>query len=333
MNTDTLVNLIEKGNEAFSDFKNDIESRFEVIEAKSSRPSFGGSANRSNEWKSAFDALKSNDFEGRVSLSMKTITSDGSGLIAPGILQPLVISANTMSVHLSDYIPQRLVEAPSVVVNTIGSTDLAGVQAGQGGAKHQLSASSTSQVIALETVADYMKVSVQSMQDIPDLQALVQGVLNMRLKAKIDAMLYATASTSGNFTSFTSASDKAIDNIVGGAAVLANYGLQGTVFLNPTDYANLMLTKATTAGMFLGLPQYEGLTVRQASVIPSNKFLITTTDGIGLGLAQRMAAMLIIGFENDDLTKNLRTALLEQRVASFVTDPNRVVIGNLVSAT
>ncbi|WP_179945986.1 hypothetical protein [Polynucleobacter asymbioticus] len=50
-------------------------------------------------------------------------------------------------------------------------------------------------------------------------------------------------------------------------------------------------------------------------------------------MAQHLSTMLIVGFENDDLTKNLRTVLNEIRVAPYITDPNRVVIGNLVSGS
>jgi hypothetical protein len=60
------------------------------------------------------------------------------------------------------------------------------------------------------------------------------------------------------------------------------------------------------------------------------EFLVSTLDGVGLGLAQRSQVMVIMGFDSDDLTKNMRTLLVEQRTVPFVTDPTRVLIGNLV---
>jgi len=329
-----IIELIEKGNEAFEGFKNNIIDRLDVLEAKGNRPGFGSSnlSGTQHEWKKAFDELKQKGFDGRLDISVKALTSDASFTL-PGVLQPLSVTADSYSLFLADYIPQRIVSGPSVVINTIGSTASAGVQSSQGSAKQVITPDTASQTIALSTVADYTKVSVQALEDVPDLQNAVSGILHLAVKRKIDALLYATLCTTGNYTAFTSTSGKpAIDNITNALAKLANYGLQGTVFLNPADYATMVLTKASTAGTFLGLPDYEGISIKQASVVPTNKFLITTTDGLGAGLASMASAQIILGFENDDFTKNLRTLLVEQRIATYVTDSNRVIIGTLVAS-
>lgn len=332
IDTKYLADLVEKGTEAQVEWRKTIEERFDALEAKGNRPGFGSpTANGSqNEWKQAFTDLQQKDFNHKFEISQKALTSDAS-FVVPGVMQPLAVTANTYSVFLADYIPQRMVDGPSVVVNTIGTTTLAGIQAAQGDAKTQISPTTVSKTLTLQTVANYIKVSTQAMQDVADLQSVVNGILQLRLKAKIDAMLYAAASTTGNFTAFTSVAGKpGIDNITNALAQLATYGLQGTVFLNPTDYATLVLTKASTAGIFLGLPNYEGITIKQASVVPANKFLISTLDGIGLGLATRSAAMIAIGTDASDFTTNQLTVLAEQRVVPFVTDPSRVIIGSLV---
>ena len=331
-----LLALIESGNKDISNFKSDFSNRLDSLEAdqtKSNRPNFGGMSNSSNEWREAFETLKGNDFSGRVALSRKAIVSD-SGLSVPAMMSPIATTATTGWSFIEPYLPTRVIDAPSAVINKIGSTDLAGVQVAQGDAKHLLAISTSSSTVALETYACYAKVSTQALQDIPDLQSVVNNILNLRLRKTIDDAIWTMANTTGNNTAYVSASTTVADNLVGAAAQLALYGLSGTFFLNPVDFATLALTKASTSGVWLGMPlMYEGISIKQASSIPSGKFLLTTLDGVGVSIAERSEAMLILGMSGTDLTDNMRTVLLEKRVVPFTTDASRVLIGSLVKVT
>lgn len=339
MQLNEIMDLVKEGNNSFESFKDNQSRRLDAIEkfiddseAKSNRAGLfaGGVIAANQEWQDAFDSMKQRDFNGRVDFNIKSITSDAS-LTVPGVMQPMIVTAPTYSLHLSDYIPTRVIDMPSLVINRIGSTDTAGVQANQGDAKKALQVLTSPLTVNLEQVAAYATVSTQALQDVVDLQSTVNSILNTRLKATIDGMIYTAASAVGAHTAYTSTSATPVDNLVGAVAKLANYGLQGTVFLNPADYATVVLTKATD-GMFLGFPMYDGLSIKQASAVPVGKFLVSTLDGMGIGLAIRSVAMLMMGFVNDQLTTNERTILCEQRVAPFVSDANRVLIGNLVAA-
>lgn len=327
---------IMKAIEAENGSVKDLRDRLENLEAKSNRPSAGGET-VSDGWPTtrqmseAFRHFKDRDFEGR--FEFKNVTSDGSGLGVPALLQPLAMTASTRSVFLADRLPSRIVDGPAVALNRIGSTDLAGVQPNQGDQKHELEVETDSSTVTLSTIASFAKVSTQALQDVADLQNILQGVLTLRLKRKVDTLLYAAASATGNFTPYESTSPTIVDNLVGANAALADYGLTGTTFVSPADYARLMLTKASTAGLFLGLPQYANLDIQQASVVPAGRFLLTTTDGVGLSLAVRSVILAVLGFVGDDFTRNLRTLLVEQRVAPLVTDPGRVIIGDLVATS
>jgi len=329
-----LLALIESGNKDISNFKSDFSNRLDSLEAdqtKSNRPNFGGGSNNNTEWRDAFETLKGNDFSGRVALSRKAIVSD-SGLSVPAMMSPIATTATTGWSFIEPYLPTRVIDAPSAVINKIGSTDSAGVQVAQGDAKKLLAISTSSSTVALETYACYAKVSTQALQDVPDLQSVVNNILNLRLRKTIDDAIWEMANTAGNNTAYVSASTTVADNLVSAAAQLALYGLTGTFFLNPVDYATLALTKASTSGVWLGMPQMYGITIAQASSIPSGKFLLTTLDGIGISMAERSEAMLILGMSGTDLTDNMRTVLLEKRVISFTTDASRVLIGDLVKA-
>jgi HK97 family phage major capsid protein len=246
------------------------------------------------------------------------------------MMNPIAMTATTGWSFIEPYLPTRVIDAPSAVINKIGSTDAAGVQAVQGDAKKLLAISTSSSTVALETYACYAKISTQALQDIPDLQSIVNNVLNLRLRKTIDDAIWEMANTAGNNTAYVSTSTVIADNLVGAAAQLALYGLSGTCFINPQDFATLALTKASTSGVWLGMPQMYGITIAQASSIPSGKFLLTTLDGIGVSMAERSEAMLILGMDGNDLTNNMRTVLLEKRVVPFTTDASRVLIGSLV---
>ena len=326
-----LLTLIEQGNKDLSIITNRLDS-LEADQTKSNRPNFGGMSSRNAEWKDAYESLKSQDFNSKVALSEKAIVSD-SGLTAPAISQPLAITAATNSAFISQWIPSHLIDAPSVVVNLIGSTDSAGVQPEQGDSKKLLSVSTSSVTIALKQYAAFCKVSTQAIQDIGSLQSIIANVLNLRLNRSIDNDIWEMANTAGNHTAFVSDSSTIIDNLVLASAQLANYGLSGCIFLCPSDFANLALGKTFGSGSFLGFPSiYESLLIKQASCIPVGKFMLTTLDGLGISLAQRSDVMLIMGYDGDDLSRNLRTCLIEQRLVAYVTDVARVIIGDLVKA-
>jgi HK97 family phage major capsid protein len=329
--THDLLALVQKGNEEITNFVSDFGNRLDTLEAdqtKSNRPNFGGSSSN-NEWQSAFETLKNNDFSGRVALSRKAIVSD-SGLSVPAMMNPIAMTATTGWSFIEQYLPTRVIDSPSAVINKIGSTDTAGVQAAQGDAKKLLAIGTSSSTVALETYACYCKVSTQALADIPYLQSIVNSVLNLRLRRTIDDAIWTMANSAGNNTAYVSGSSTVADNLVGAAAQLALYGLSGTFFLNPVDFATLALTKASTSGVWLGMPAMYDISIKQASSIPSGKFLLTTLDGIGVSIAERSEAMLILGMDGNDLTNNMRTVLLEKRVVPFTTDASRVLIGSLV---
>ncbi|QWD06932.1 phage major capsid protein [Polynucleobacter paneuropaeus] len=331
--THDLLALVEQGNQDISSFKSNFGNRLDALEAdqtKTNRPNFSGGSNNNTEWIEAFESLKSKDFNGKVALSRKAIVSD-SGLSVPAMMSPIATTATTGWSFIEPYLPTRVIDAPSAVINKIGSSDSAGVQAAQGDAKKLLAISTSSSTVELLTYACYCKVSTQVLQDVADIQSVVNNILNLRLKKTIDDAIYLMANTVGNHTTYVSTSTVVADNLVGAAAQLALYGLSGTFFLSPLDYATLALTKASTSGMWLGLPAMYGITIKQASSIPSGKFLLTTLDGVGVSMAERSEAMLILGMDGNDLTTNMRTILLEKRVVPFTTDAGRVLIGDLVS--
>ncbi len=104
-----------------------------------------------------------------------------------------------------------------------------------------------------------------------------------------------------------------------------------TALLSPTDYATMMLAKASTAGSWMGLPQgIEMPRIVQSSGMPAGKVLVTAgTDGAFVALRQQIETQ--IGLDGDDFTKNLRTVLVEGRFAFGVRNAGLCYAGDLIA--
>lgn len=96
------------------------------------------------------------------------------------------------------------------------------------------------------------------------------------------------------------------------------------VFLNPTDYARMILTKGdTNIAIQVGISE---TMVHGVMVVPSNAVAVDkyiACDMSKLNVYEYKALTVTMGWENDDFTKNLRTFLGETRVHYFIKDNDK----------
>mgnify|MGYP001756762378 FL=1 len=116
-------------------------------------------------------------------------------------------------------------------------------------------------------------------------------------------------------------------------AVLAEYPATGHV-LNPIDWAGIELTKDNEGRYIIGQPQSVasptlwGLPVVATQAIEQGKFL-TGAFNLAAQIFDSETAEIIVGFENDDFTRNLITVLCEERLALAVYRPEAFIYGTL----
>jgi HK97 family phage major capsid protein len=196
------------------------------------------------------------------------------------------------------------------------------------------------------TLAHWIPVSKQVLDDAPQLQGYINGRLMYGLKLEEEDQLLNGDGTgsnisgildSGNFTAYnrTQTGDTNVDTIRRAItqAALSEYNAD-TIVLNPADWEEIELTKATD-GQYVWAnpalaagPQLWGRRVIATNSIASGTFLVGAM-AMGAQIWDRQDAALMISFENDtNFVKNMATLLVEERVALTVYRPSAFVSGS-----
>lgn len=197
------------------------------------------------------------------------------------------------------------------------------------------------------TLAHFIPVSRQVLDDAPQLQSYVNGRLMYGLKLEEEDQLLNGLGTSGtisglldsgNFTAYnrTTSGDTAIDVLRRAItqATLSEYQAD-TIVLNPADWEAIELQKAsdgmyvwTNPAVMVG-PQLWGKRVIPTNSIASGKFLVGAF-AMGAQIWDRMDAAVQISYEDGtNFQKNMATLLCEERLALTVYRPGAFISGNL----
>lgn len=186
-----------------------------------------------------------------------------------------------------------------------------------------------------------LKVSTEMLQDVSFVSTLITRNLVDRVRLASSLNIYnAIAGTSGIQTAVHSS----LAGMGGAAAniwqlvIAANITLNKVnqvcthIFLNPTDYARLLLLKSDDERGIV-------ITATQASVngiiiVPTNSINVDTYLAANYSKLQAYTYKTLSveqGWENDDFTKNLRTFLAEWRFHRFIqpNDANAFLLGSV----
>ena len=195
------------------------------------------------------------------------------------------------------------------------------------------------------TLAHFIPVSRQVLDDAPQLQSYVNSRLTFGLKLEEEDQLLNGSGTSGNLSGLlTSGNFVAYNRAVSGdtrldtirraieQAQLSEFTAD-TVVLNPTDWARIELTKATDGQyimanpMDLAAPRIWGKRVVATNSIAAGTFLVGAMS-MGAQIWDRMDAAVQISYEDgDNFKKNMATLLAEERLALTVYRPSAFVKG------
>ncbi len=197
------------------------------------------------------------------------------------------------------------------------------------------------------TLAHWIPVSRQVLDDAPQLQSYVNGRLMYGLKLEEEDQLLNGDGTSGNidgllnsgnYTAYnrTTTGDTTIDVLRRSItqAALSEYPVDAIV-LNPADWEEIELTKDTAGNYImanpvaLAGPQLWGRRVVPTNSIASGTFL-TGAFSMGAQLWDRMEAAVQISYEDgDNFKKNMATLLAEERLALTVYRPAAFIKGSI----
>jgi HK97 family phage major capsid protein len=180
-----------------------------------------------------------------------------------------------------------------------------------------------------------MKVATELLDDIDGMVSKIETELQYQLDAHINSILMGTAAASSTdpagirsyANAFTTVglSTPNPNNWDAARSVIAQMRVafvQGPILLlmNPIDTANMDMAKAISMGSYLGLniKALPGGFIVEDSNVPVGGIL-----GIAIDYLQTLIYKdfhVAFGWENDDFTKNLVTAIAERRIHQFHSD-------------
>lgn len=350
---------IDKADEALV-IMNELKARVDDVEQKQASRHGTGTTERTTLGEKFADSdvlkalqadprgVKSAKMEIKANITSATANADGSagalvtplivnGLIAPperrATIRDLIMAGNTNSNAIT-------------YMRETGFTNRAGVQANEGDKKAQSDIKFDEQTVNVATLAHYFKASRQILDDAPQLASHINGRLIYGLKMVEEQQILNGDGLNGNLKGIipqaTAFADKAsltkytmLDQLrlamLQGA--LAEYPSDGIV-LNEIDWAKIELAKDDNGRYIIGNPQGTitptlwGLPVVSTQAMQAGKFL-TGAFKLGAQIFDRQQSAVVLGFENEDFTRNLITILAEERLALAVYRPEAFITGTL----
>lgn len=201
---------------------------------------------------------------------------------------------------------------------------------------------------AVVTLAHFIPVSRQVLDDAPQLQSYVNGRLTYGLKLEEEDQLLNGSGTSGNISGIlASGNNTAYNRAATGdtrldalrkaitQAALSEYTAD-TIVLNPEDWEAIELLKTTYGEYIFGgdmgpidgmAPRVWGKRVVATNSIAEGTFLVGAMS-MGAQIWDRMDAAVQISYEDgDNFKKNMATLLAEERLALTVYRPAAFIKG------
>jgi len=231
-----------------------------------------------------------------------------------------------------DYLKKGFTSAAAYVwVNKKNPEGAAGF-IGPGVAKPGISFEIATEISNAKKVAVSEKVATELLEDIPGMRSWILQEMAYQLKQKINTTLMTgvasstvpagiqTISVTYSLTTIATTNPNNWDAIRAAVAQLRSGNLQGnvTAFINPIDYANMVLTKAISQGQYMQSLAELGATIVEDNNIPVGYVQVAILDYYKVLIYKGFSVSF--GWENDDFTKNLVTAVGEMRIHQFFSE-------------
>lgn len=202
---------------------------------------------------------------------------------------------------------------------------------GPGVAKPGISFEIATEISNAKKVAVSEKCATELLEDIDGMASWIEQEIAYQLKYKINTTLMTgtasatvpagiqTISVPYTLTGVSTTDPNNWDAVRAVVAQLTSGNLVGavTVFVNPVDKANMDLTKAQSQGQLFN-PGDSGALIVEDNNIPVGYFQAAILDYYKILIYKDFS--LTWGWENDDFTKNLVTAIGEMRLHQFFSE-------------
>ena len=344
----------ETADEALTKF-NELKAQYDELEQKLSRrgaeepvaKSLGRQMVDSEQYKQLKDDPRGVK-NAKMSVKATTITNATAGALVEPQVVGGVITPPERKLTIRDLLMPGQTDSSAITyMRETGFTNNAAPQANQGDKKAQSDITFDRKTENVETIAHFIKVAKQILNDASMLASSIDQRLMYGLKLKEEGQLLNGDGLNGNLhgiipqaTAFSNPAAAVtkytiIDQmrLAMLQAILAEYPASGHV-LNPIDWATMELLKDNEGRYIIGQPQGETnptlwrLPVVETQAIAPTKFL-TGAFNMAAQIFDAEDASIEVGFENDDFTRNLLTILCEERLALAVYRPEAFIYGTL----
>jgi HK97 family phage major capsid protein len=197
----------------------------------------------------------------------------------------------------------------------------------------------------VKTIAHWLKLSKQVMDDAPALASYVDTRLRYGVDLRIDQQLLngngsgqniGGLAKAGNHTAFTpSSGDNAIDSINRAIYAVAAADYNATaIILNPADWGAIERTKTNDDAYVFGAPQklaptLWGLPVIATNTMTAGKFMVGAFDMAAQVWNRQGTVVEMSEADDTNFQKNLVTVRAEARLALAIYRPASIQYGNL----
>ena len=344
----------------------DLKSQVRDLKAKGGRMSNAGSAGnpslkevlresileqKSNIQKMASGIRPENDFQFEVKAvaDMTFGVNFGSANVSTATLRPGIIAAPPRPMHIRSLLSSGSMGGNHFVFvkETGHDGDPAAVL--EGASKAQMDFNIAEVSIPSQVIAAYVIISEQMLYDVDGISSFLSNRLLERLMVIEDNELLSGNGTAphqlglnsaGNFTAATAAGGTGtipVELLVDAIAQLAGLSRQPSgIILNPTDYHNLMINKASTSGLY-NLPSVvtidgTGISVAGIPIVwTAEQAAGTYTVGDfvnGVALMFRNAPNIRFFYDSTLAKTNKLLVRIEERVALSVFGSDYIIKGS-----
>jgi HK97 family phage major capsid protein len=343
--------------------KKSWESRLSEMEAKSKRPGFGGQAEMfkatpgmrfvmSDEYKEAKSsglvrtgAAEIGDLFGTKSVTVGD--GDDRAPVYSERVNELFYDPAQRTLTLRDIMNVGVTSSNAVDYFLEEDFDEAGAgsQNGEGGTKAQLAMKFVKKTAPVETIAAWLPVSRQVLDDQSQLQSHIDNRLGYSIQRSLEDQILFGDGTNGELLGIyntpgvqtigaPAGDDTVIDHIRKSIAqVRASEYMATAIVMNPADWASLELTKGSdkhyiwaTNPTGIG-PQVWRVPVIESTAMGEGQFIVGAF-GLGAQLWDRQNATIRISdSHSDNFVKNVNVVLAELRAALTVYRPKAFVKG------
>ncbi len=257
------------------------------------------------------------------------MTPDRRGIVVPALRK----------LRLLDLFVIGTTEANTVDYVQITTLPGQAAETAEGGAKPEASFVTADVSAPAATIAEWVKLTRQSLSDAGTLMAAITGLLTFDVRKRLESQMIAGNGTAPNMRgllntagigapAFVAGDDKAACILRALTAVYLSDGDPNFVALHPTVMQDLRLMKASTAGVYLygdpasaDPPTIWGIPVVQSAAVPATTALVGDSMG-ATPLVREGVTARVSDSDTDDFTKNRVTLLVETRVAFPVWRPS-----------